>query len=135
MGKANTLSCPRRQGPHDRRVLYEALSPPGDTNFNLNLVSPLPAGPLQIKELLREAGASERSSVLGGATLAGFIASAFRRVWSLTWQTPLALALAPVCVTVTIVMLCGQPGASCPHLGLLGGLLPVSVIWALATRG
>jgi solute carrier family 25 oxoglutarate transporter 11 len=31
----------------------------------------------QIKELLREAGASERASVLGGATLAGFIASAF----------------------------------------------------------
>ena len=37
----------------------------------------VPLGP-QIKELLREGGASERASVLGGATLAGFIASAFR---------------------------------------------------------
>jgi hypothetical protein len=35
-------------------------------------------GGVQIKELLREAGASDRASVLGGATLAGFIASAFR---------------------------------------------------------
>lgn len=33
---------------------------------------------LQAKELLKEAGASDKAAVLGGATIAGFIASAFR---------------------------------------------------------
>jgi len=35
---------------------------------------------LQAKELLKEAGASDKASVFGGATIAGFIAAAFRSV-------------------------------------------------------
>ena len=48
------------------------------------LVTPLAPCTPQAKEMLKEAGASDQASVLGGATIAGFIAAGFRCVeWPL----------------------------------------------------